>query len=271
MQPFGVTRLDEPAPAGTTILDLLALEEIDRDLYRSTVHFGDENALYGGQVAAQALLAAGFTVAPDRVPHSLHGYFLRSGDAARPTIFRVERDRDGRSFSARRVVALQTGEVILNMSASFHVPDGGADHQVRSAPEVTGPEGLPGIELHRMFSIETRQPDPAEGPLPTRFWMRCGLDLPASPLLHACVLTYVSDTSSGLGLLPGALEQLGPTLDHSVWFHRPVRMDDWVLVELVPQSVAGLRGFYTGAMFDRDGVLVASLAQESLFRSRKSN
>jgi len=249
-----------------SLLDLLTLEELDRDLYRSTVVFEEEHALYGGQVAAQALLAAGLTVPADRLPHSLHGYFLRSGDPARPTILRVDRDRDGRSFSARRVVAVQGGEVILNMSASFQVLDGGPDHQVQPAPDVPGPEGLPDVDVHRMFSIQIRQPYPEEGLLPTRSWVRCTVPLPESPLLHACALTYVSDSSTGLGPLPDARDHVGSSLDHAVWFHRRARLDEWVLIDLVPHSVSGLRGWYTGSIFTRGGVLAASLAQEALFR-----
>src|SRR5688572_19061710 len=132
-EPAGV-RADSP-----TVLDILRLDEIDRDLYRSTLVFADPFPLYGGQVAAQALLAAGRTVDRDRLPHSLHGYFLRSGDAARPTIFHVERDRDGRTFSARRVIAIQGGEVIFNMSASFQASEEGPDHQVQQPLDVEPP------------------------------------------------------------------------------------------------------------------------------------
>src|SRR4051794_26077511 len=127
------------APPDPTVLDVLNLEEIDRDLYRSTLVFADPFPLYGGQVAGQALHAAGRTVPEERLPHSLHGYFLRSGDAARPTVFRVDRDRDGGSFSARRVVALQGGEVIFSMSASFQRPGAGPDLQVVEAPDTEEP------------------------------------------------------------------------------------------------------------------------------------
>jgi acyl-CoA thioesterase-2 len=268
MQPVPADLRSESTVGDATLLDLLTLEELDRDLYRSTVLFSEEHALYGGQVAAQALMAAGRTVAPDLLPHSLHGYFLRSGDPARHTIFRVDRDRDGRSFSARRVVAVQGGEVIFSMSASFHVPDEGDDHQVHPAPQVAGPDGLPGVELHRMFSMETRKPPQPypDAPLPTRFWARTTIPLPDSPLVHAAVLTYLSDVSTGLIVLPDAEAALGPSLDHAVWFHRDVRMDDWVLVDLVPHTVAHHRGWYTGSILTRDGVLAGSLAQEALFR-----
>src|SRR5690606_13550442 len=121
--------------AAPTVLDLLTLEKLEEDLYRGTTVFEEPFALYGGQVAAQALAAAGDTVDPERLPHSLHGYYLRSGDAARPTVFRVYRDRDGRSFSARRVVAIQNGKVIFNMSASFHVTEPGVDVQIHPMPD----------------------------------------------------------------------------------------------------------------------------------------
>ncbi|WP_456585490.1 acyl-CoA thioesterase [Blastococcus sp. SYSU DS0973] len=175
------------------MLDVLALEEIDRDLYRSTLLFTDPFPLYGGQVAAQALYAAGRTLGADRLPHSLHGYFLRSGDSARPTIFRVDRDRDGGSFSARRVVAVQGGDVIFSMSASFSVPGPGPDQRVQETPTVEAPDALPRFDLPRLFSMAARRPDqpfPAAH-WPTRFWARSTVALPDDPLVHACVLTYL--------------------------------------------------------------------------------
>ncbi|MCU1594531.1 MAG: Choloyl-CoA hydrolase [Frankiales bacterium] len=250
------------------LLELLELEEIDRDLYRATRTFRDPFALYGGQVAAQALRAAGLTVPEGRAPHSLHGYFLRSGDAERPTIFRVDRDRDGRSFSGRRVVAVQDGEVLFNMSCSFHTVEPGPEVQSHPLPEAGDPAALPVVLLPRLFSIESRQaPQPvADTPWPTRFWSRLTVTAPDDPLIHACVLTYLSDISSGLAGLPQAGQQAGPSLDHAVWFHRPARLDDWVLMDLVPQSTSGGRGWYTGSIYDQTGTLLASVAQESLFR-----
>jgi acyl-CoA thioesterase-2 len=255
--------------AGPTLLDLLDIEEIEQDLYRASVVFDEPFPLYGGQVAAQALLAAGRTVAPDRAPHSLHGYYLRGGVSAKPTVFRVERDRDGRSYSARRVVAIQEGKVIFNLSASFSVTEPGVDREVDPGPEVPRPADLPAAELPRLLSTESRlPPQPYPGvEWPTRFWARCTLDLPASPLVHACVLTYLSDISSGLLALHDGVGETGPSLDHAVWFHRPARLDDWVLLDLVPHTVARARGWYTGTVRRADGTLAASLAQESLFRS----
>jgi acyl-CoA thioesterase-2 len=251
-----------------SLLDLLALEEIDRDLYRATTVFDEPFALYGGQVAAQALLAAGGTVPAGRLPHSLHGYYLRPGDAARPTIFRVERDRDGRSYAARRVVALQGGEVIFNMSASFHRVEDGVDSQTEPMPPAGDPDLLPPLELYRLFSSEGRLPEqPYPGKdWPTRFWARITADLGDDPLLRACALTYLSDVYSGLAGLHDGRGHAGSSLDHAVWFHRSIPLDDWVLLDLVPRTVANGRGWYAGAVYSRAGLLVASLTQEALFR-----
>jgi acyl-CoA thioesterase-2 len=256
------------ATAQATVLDVLDLELIDRDLYRSTLLFPDPLPLYGGQVAAQALLAAGRTVPAGRLPHSLHGYFLRSGDAARPTVFEVDRDHDGRSFSARRVVAIQAGEVIFNMSVSFQAPGDGPDHPLDDAVEVEPPDVAAPLELSRLFSIESRaptQPDPG-AEWPSRFWARTTVPLPDDALVHSCVLTYLSDISSGLSALADERAAPGPSLDHALWFHRPARLDDWVLVDMRPGTVAGGRGWYTGSITTGDGRHVASFAQETLFR-----
>jgi len=251
-----------------SVSDVLDLEEIDRDLYRSRLVFADPFPLYGGQVAAQALLAAGRTVPEGRLPHSLHGYFLRSGDAARPAVFRVDRDRDGRSFSARRVVAIQGGEVIFSMSASFTASGPGPDVTVDPAPDAEPPSGLPSHTLPRLFSFEGRRPSQpyADAHWPTRFWARSTEALPDDPLVHACVLTYLSDIGTGLSALPDDEAAPGPSLDHALWFHRPVRLDEWVLMDLVPRSVSAGRGWYTGTLHSVDGTLAASFVQETLFR-----
>jgi acyl-CoA thioesterase II len=258
----------ETVPPDPTVLDVLTLEEIDRDLYRSTLVFADPFPLYGGQVAAQALHAAGRTVPEGRLPHSLHGYFLRSGDAARPTVFRVDRDRDGGSFSARRVVALQGGEVIFSMSASFQGPGAGPDVQVVEAPGTEDPDDAGPLTVPRLFSMEGRRPAQPfpQAHFPTRFWSRATVPLPDDELLHACVLTYLSDIGTGLSALPDDQASPGPTLDHAVWFHRAARLDEWVLMDMLPRSVAGGRGWYTGSVFTRSGVLAASFVQETLFR-----
>ena len=176
-----------------SILDLLDLEYIEENLYRACGVFGEPRRLYGGQVAAQALYAAGRTVPAERLPHSLHGYFLRQGSTVRPTVFQVERDRDGHSFSARRVVAIQEGEVIFNMSASFAAPQAGADRDA-AAPELPVRDPLPRWNLPRHPSFEVRTSDTGRR-LPVRFWLRSVVELPADPLLHAAVLTYASDLS----------------------------------------------------------------------------
>jgi acyl-CoA thioesterase-2 len=251
------------------MLAMLQLQADGHDRYLAETHDDGPGRLFGGQVAGQALLAAGRTVG-DRLPHSLHCYFLRAGDASRPTLLRVDRDRDGRSFSARRVVAVQSGEVIANMSCSFTVPGDGPDAQILAAPEAGRPEEQPVFRMPRVYSMDGRIPDQpypaAEWPL--RFWMRASERLPDDDLVHACALTYISDVSSGLGAFPGTELRTTTSLDHAVWFHRPARLDDWVLTDLVPHTVAGGRGWYTGSVFDRKGRLVASLTQEMLSRPR---
>lgn len=260
-----MTAVDRALP---TLAELLDLVEVDRDRYRTTAEFDDPHALFGGQVAAQALVAAGHTVEPGRLPHSLHCYYLRGGNAARPTTLEVARDRDGRSYSARRVTALQDGEVIFTLSASFHVQEQGVDLETVPVPDAGDPEDLAPGSVDRLFSMDVRRPpQPFAGSAwPTRIWTRCVADLGDDPVRHAAALTYLSDIFSGLIPLIHTEAHPGPSLDHAVWFHRPTRMDDWVLMDLVPQTVAGGRGFYRGTIHNRAGELAASIAQESLFR-----
>jgi acyl-CoA thioesterase II len=252
------------------LLDVLTLERIDSNLYRSTVLIDDPYGLYGGQVAAQALRAAAETVGTDRYPHSLHGYFLSRGDPTYPVLLTVHRDRDGRSYSNRRVIAVQNGNVIFNLAASFHLVEDGYDYQAHKAPEVTGPEDLPSLTIHpRMRGIEIKVPEQAaQGQdWPSRVWMRSAEKLPDDHTLHACALTYVSDMFTGLASVRGIAEVgIVTSLDHAVWFYRPVALDDWVLMDLAPESTAGGRGMYTGRIFSRGGTLAAGIAQESLFR-----
>ncbi|CAN5206050.1 acyl-CoA thioesterase II [soil metagenome] len=252
----------------SSLLEVLALEEIDRDLYRAGYVAQDDLALFGGQVAAQALQAAGATVDDDRAPNSLHGYFLRAGDAERPTVFRVHRDRDGRSYSARRVEALQDGRVIFSMAASFAVAQDGVDRQAATMTTTEMPGELTPFPLARITTIEARAPqqEPADSPWPTRFWARSTADLGSNPLTHACALTYISDISSAITPDRDGLHRPGASLDHAVWFHRPLSLNDWVLIELTPHSIASERGWYTGTVFDEGGVALASFAQECLFR-----
>jgi acyl-CoA thioesterase II len=267
------------SPRVTTLTELLDLEELDRDLYRAhnplrsfTPH------LYGGQVAAQALRAAASTVPDARFPHSLHGYYLRAGEADHPTIMRVTRDRDGRSFSARHVVALQHGEAIFTASASFHVEEESGDFS-----GVPMPEGIPdpdeiterGIgNADVMFELRPVYQEPrvlSEWDSSRRLWARIRETLPDDRVLHACGVAYLSDLSNGFAELdhPG-LPRGGTSLDHTVYFHRPVRIDDWLFMQLDPVSAAGARGVYQGSIHDRAGVLGATLVQENLMRPART-
>ncbi|RNL62934.1 acyl-CoA thioesterase II [Nocardioides marmoriginsengisoli] len=258
--------LTGPTAAGD-LLDLLQLEKVEEDTFRANYVFDEDWPLYGGQVAAQALLAAGLTVPDGRHPHSLHGYFLRRGDASRPTLFKVDRDRDGGSFSARRVVAIQRGEVIFSTSTSFAAPVGGMDLQAPALPEVTGPEESVTWVVPRMFSMEaTIPPEDGVTAWPARFWSRFTTTIGDDVLLNAAALTYLTDVSADLhsfqtdGFVPAA------SLDHAVWFHHPGRMDDWVFTDFSARVISGNRGLYTGSIFDRSGRVVASMAQEALYR-----
>jgi len=265
---------NEGEPPTGDLAALLHLEMLDRDLFRGENEEGASArlSLYGGQVAAQALRAAGATVAPDRLPHSLHGYFLRPGLVDRPVLLHVDRDRDGGSFSARHVRAVQDGEVIFSMVASFHASDEGATFDAVPTrggpdPETLGPRPSP-------FMVEVREVTPTRvGGGQVRhsdsLWVRASSPLPDDPLVHACAVTYVSDLGSGFGQVevPG-LSAGGPSIDHSLWFHDPIRADEWMLLELWPLKARGSRGVYSGSLRDRDGRLGALLTQEMLLRDR---
>ena len=254
-----------------TLLEVLAIEHIGDNRFVSTVTFDDGWRLYGGQVCAQALLAAGRTVAPDRLPHSLHAYFLRMGTPALPVELTVEADRDGRSYSARRVTARQRGEVVLTMSLSFAAPDRLAldDEQLLSLPEVE----MPGEPSRPLVLLDFEQSVPSQlHPLysyPTRHWLRCTAALPDDPLVEFAVLTYLSDLCSGHDALPTSADRSQATLDHALWFHRRVSPEDWLLVDLSSRGVRGGRGLYTGEIWDTRGRLVASLAQDALYRQKR--
>lgn len=247
--------------------ELLRIEAIDDDLFGCQGAPAVREHLFGGLVAARALLAAGRTVDPDREPHSLHAYFLRAGDVTRPTLLRVVRDRDGRSFSARRVEVLQDDAVLLTMVTSFQRREDGVDYQADPMPTTSQPDRLPVVQLPEAVSLDCRIPDQPRplGHLPTRFWARCTAALEPDPLLQASVLTYLSDLSNGLMALHKGSWRPSPTLSHTLWFHRPIRLDDWVLVDLVARNAGGGRGWYTGTVHARDGALGASLAQESRY------
>ena len=230
-------------------------------------------SLYGGQVAAQALRAAGATVPADRLPHSLHGYFLRPGRVDRPVLLHVDRDRDGGSFSARHVRAVQDGEVIFSMVASFHARQDGATFDAvptRGAPD---PSSVP--PRPSPFLVEVREVTPTRiGDGQVRhsdsLWVRASTPLPDDPLLHACAVAYVSDLGSGFGQVEVAgLPAGGPSIDHSLWFHEPIRADEWMLLELWPMKASGSRGVYSGSLRSEDGRLGVLLTQEMLLRDRK--
>jgi acyl-CoA thioesterase II len=288
----------------TTFVSLLELEEIDRDIFRGWSHAGAPMRSFGGQVAAQALVAAGRT-AGDRQVHSLHSYFLRPGNPTAPLIYLVDRLRDGGSFTTRRVAAVQYGETIFSLSASFKRPEEGGSHQ-RPMPIVRPPEesldlyqaardaGEDRADSVARLVLELRGPDPtsrlANSRVPVgvedaigvldddvprrRFWMRAADRLPDDPLLHVCALAYMSDlTLAGTATLrhdiPGPELRLA-SLDHAMWFHRPFRADQWLLFSVESPSSSDGRGLASGEYFTEDGSLVASVMQEALIRRRPS-
>jgi acyl-CoA thioesterase II len=277
------------------LLDLLELEQLEVDLYRGRQPDTAMQRVFGGQVAAQALSAACQTTVDGLSVHSLHSYFLRPGDTAVPIIYDVERIRDGRSFSTRRVVARQHGKSIFYLTASFHIHEPGFDHQ-DLMPEVPDPEECPSMgDLYRMvtgrdddwswerewaaldvrYAADSRPGGTLENsrePARTQIWIRASDKVPDDRVIDTCVLTYVSDlTLLGVSLVPHGLiiasRQIQPaSLDHSMWFHRPFRSDEWMLYDQHSPSASGARGFALGKVFSRDGALIASVAQEGLIR-----
>jgi len=271
------------------LVALLDLETIEVNRFRG--HNPDERGvrIFGGQVAGQALVAAGRTVPADRLVHSLHAYFLRPGDPKAPVLYEVDRIRDGRSFTTRRTVAIQHGEAIFHLSASFHAGEEGPEHQ-DPMPPAPDPESLPtfkerfapyaermGLWYTRPRPIDTRYTEPpnrAKDPRPPRqqVWFRADGTLPDDPLLHACVLAYASDMSLlDSVLLPHGISWddgnfMGASLDHAMWFHRPFRVDGWLLYDQASPSACGARGLGQGTIFDADGRLVVSVVQEGLVR-----
>jgi len=265
----------------------LDLEVLDRNLYRGFSPSWEISRIFGGLVAAQSLAAAYLTIEDIHV-HSLHAYFLRPGDANTPVIFDVDRIRDGRSFATRRVVARQNGEAIFNLSASFHKEEDGFDHQA-PMPDLGGPEDFPSAEDHGfteadymprhwdgpVVPIQVRSHIPPGGGLPdgkhtSAIWVRANGTLPDDEVLHRCVLTYMSDLAllgtSIRAHAKGFEKIMAASLDHSMWFHRPIRADNWLLYSLNSPSASGARGFNVGQYFTEDGVLLASAAQEGLIR-----
>ena len=274
------------ASALARLLHRLDLEQLDRDLFIGRSGQG-EGALFGGMVAAQAAIAAGRTVS-DRDLHSLHGYFLRPGRHRVPIRFVVDRIRDGRTFATRSVVAHQAGEAIFNLSASFTKPEAGLAHQDPMPTDVPAPDGLLDWEDLRAQllgdpsqrrpdgPIEVRVCDP-DSPDPSiklpprrRVWMRPRGRLPNDPLMHAALLVFASDrTLLRTAGRPHGLTwklRMGASLDHTVWLHREPRFDDWVLFDCVSPVAYAARELITAAMYRRDGLRIASVAQEGLLR-----
>ena len=283
--------------AGQTVVDglvdLLDLEPIEVNIFRGISPKVSLQRVFGGQVAGQALVAAGRTVEPDRAVHSLHSYFIRPGDPAVPIIYNVERVRDGQSFSVRRVIAIQHGRAIFTLSASFQLPQGGIDHQALM-PEVPDPETLPTLaerfqgydllwsemsKIPQAFDVRYVDDPPwiqrCQGPRerqPHRIWLRTNGILPDDPLLHVCSVTFASDMNllDSVLIHHGLAARLDPismaSLDHAMWFHRQFRADDWILYTSESPSASGGRGFATGRFFARDGRHVASVAQEGIVR-----
>jgi acyl-CoA thioesterase II len=281
------------------LLSILDLETLEVNLFRGRSPQVGWQRVFGGQVIGQALVAACRTVdgIAERPPHSLHGYFLLAGDPQVPIIYEVDRIRDGRSFTTRRVVAIQHGRAIFSMSASFHQTEPGFDHQAEM-PNVPGPEQLPSdteirdrvlpmmpesirryFERERMIEL---RPVEFERYLGRKFpdgrfhvWIRTTSPLPDTPPIHRCVLAYASD----LTLLDAALVPHGRTvfeksimaasLDHALWFHRPFKADKWLLYAQDSPSAGGARGLARGLIFAQDGNLVASVVQEGLLRERR--
>jgi len=274
------------------LVAVLDLEQVETDIFRGRSPEQSLQRVFGGQVAGQALVAAGRTVPTDRPVHSLHAYFLRPGDPAVPIVYLVDRIRDGRSFTTRRVVAVQHGKPIFNLSASFALDEPGLEHHM-AMPAVPAPETLPtlgeraapyGDRLGPIFRlprpIDVRYVDDppwvsrADGPRDPsqRVWMRADGVLPDDSLVHVCALTYASDMTLLDSVLAahGVAWQLddvrGASLDHAMWFHRPFRADEWLLYDCESPSAFGGRGLATGRIFAADGRHVVSVVQEGLLR-----
>ncbi|MCP4039398.1 MAG: acyl-CoA thioesterase II [bacterium] len=283
-----------PQAAETSVSELierLRLEALDRDFYVGSPGEGS-GRLFGGLVAAQSVVAAGRTVGEESALHSLHAYFLRPGSYGKPIRYTVDRIRDGRTFSTRRVVALQAGEAIFNLSASFAIPEQGLSHQ-EPMPDTPGPDGLPEMSEVRARWFNEPPPDPVvTGTMEMRLvddtdgdpsaklepirnvWMRFNGAPPEDPLLRTALLVYASDrTLLGTSLRPAGLtagkDTVVASLDHAFWLHHPPKLDDWFLYSSrSPMAHAG-RALVRGAMYDPNGTRIASVTQEALIRRRR--
>jgi acyl-CoA thioesterase-2 len=280
-------------PVLADLLHLLELERIEDNIFRGESRDIGSPRVFGGQVLGQALTAASYTV-EGREVHSLHAYFLRAGDVGAHIVYEVDRARDGRSFSSRRVVAIQHGRPILNLAASFQVPEAGLEHQAQM-PDVPGPDGLSDatdipravldtvpekmrrfLTSKRPFELRPVEPikllSPAPAPPVRHIWLRALDQLPDNPHLHRNLLAYISDYQLvATATLPHGIHfEYGnvqmASLDHAMWFHRPFRVDDWLLYSMESPNASGARGLALGRFFARDGRLVASTAQEGLIR-----
>ncbi|MDJ0035855.1 acyl-CoA thioesterase II [Pantoea allii] len=278
------------------LLTLIHLEKIEEGLFRGQSEDLGLRQVFGGQVVGQALFAAKQTVPDDRIIHSFHSYFLRPGDSQKPIIYDVESLRDGKSFSARRVSAIQNGQPIFYMTASFQAPENGFEHQ-KPMPQVKGPDNLPNEQqmaqkMAHMLPEKLREKFIAERPLEIRpvqihnplrghvdkpqrqVWIRANGTLPDDLRIHQYLLGYASD----LNFLPVALQPHGKgfleadmqvaTIDHSMWFHRSLNFNDWLLYSVESTSASGARGFVRGEFYNRQGELVASTVQEGVMRQR---
>lgn len=278
------------------LLDLLDLEKIEEGIYRGQSEDLGLRQVFGGQVVGQALYAAKHTVPLERNIHSFHSYFLRPGDSSQPIIYDVENLRDGNSFSARRVKAVQHGKPIFYMTASFQTAEEGFEHQ-NVMPEVPAPESLKSESeiansMAHLIPESVREKFTCEKPLEMRpvtfhnplmgkveepirnVWFKANGEMPDDPRIHQYLLGYASD----FNFLPTALQPHGKgflepgmqvaTIDHSMWFHRPFRLDDWLLYAVESTSASGARGFVRGQFYNRAGELIASTVQEGVIRQR---
>jgi acyl-CoA thioesterase-2 len=275
------------------LLGILDLEPIEENIFRGRSPDETVQRVFGGQVAGQALVAAGRTVPPERGVHSLHAYFLRPGDPSIPIVYEVDRIRDGRSFTTRRVIGVQHGKAIFNLQASFQIAEAGIEHEAEM-PQAPDPESLPTLPERleeaglggqgfwsrpRPIDVRYVQDPPwlaqhnGKRAPHQQVWMRAAGRLPDDPLLHVCAVTYASDMTLLDSVLlahglawDGGRKVRGASLDHAMWFHRPFRADDWLLYDQSSPVASGARGLAIGRLWTRDGRHVVSVVQEGLLR-----